>query len=224
MREKILGALLLVLVATCGPGNVIEPSATTPLPHHGEITIDASPKAKRRMVPPEAFLRAYLVWFGGLSPEEVQKRAHGYDLFGQWSDYLAALGLPDYQFDFPRQTQSNTMMLAALSRLGEALCVRAAQRDLRRSTRPDARVVFAFDPVSGREMTSAEFEARFDVLHRTFLGYPAALAPAGRIPRFLALYRKVRDHHAAGGHLTGEQAGWAAVCTALVQHPEAQLY
>lgn len=176
-----------------------------------------------RMLPPEAFLRAYLTWFGGLAPIDVQKRAHGYDLFDTWTDYIAALGLPDYHVDFPRRTQSNTMMLATIGRLGEALCVRAVEHDLRGRASIDQRVVFAFDPMP--TATLAEFAPRFDVLHRTFLGYPASLAPPDRLGRFFALYQQVvAFHDGPKAQLTPQEAGWAAICTALVMHPEAEIY
>ena len=172
------------------------------------------------MVPPEAYLRAYLGWFGGLVPLDVQQRARPKQLFDAWDDYLAALGLPDYRTDLPRQTQSNTLMLATLGRLGEAMCVRAVEHDLHGKTPPaiDARVVFAFD-------SKAEFAIGFDVLHRTFLGYPAKLAPADRASRFQQLFTDVAKRHAgATNPLTADETAWAAVCTALVQHPEAELY
>jgi hypothetical protein len=175
------------------------------------------------MLPPEAFLRAYLTWFGGLAPAEVQKRAHGFDLFDTWSDYLAALGLPDYRVDFPRMSQSNTMMLATVGRLGEALCVRAVEHDLRSRTPLDQRVVFAFDPMPAPSLE--QFASRFDVLHRTFLGYPVDLAPRDRLGRFYSLYQQVVAYHdGANSRLSSQEAAWAAVCAALVMHPEAQIY
>jgi hypothetical protein len=212
----------IALLGACGSADVIPPSAQRPLPELHELVGNTTAKARSRMVPPEAFLRAYLVWFGGLSPQEVPKRAHGFNLFDSWPDYLAALGLPDYQIDVPRVTQSNTMMLATLGRLGEALCVRSVEHDLHARTAPEARVVFAFEPKP--EPTLAEFAPRFDVLHRTFLGYPAELAPEGRIAKFFALYQQVAAHHAASRPLTPDETAWAAVCTALVQHPETELY
>ena len=145
-------------------------------------------------------------------------------MFDAWDDYLAALGLPDYKIDLPRQTQSNTLMLATLGRLGEALCVRAAEHDLHQKQPLDQRVVFAFDVPKGAP-TDDEFAARFDVLHRTFLGYPATLGPPDRVARFHALYAAVAARHAGAKQpLTPDESAWAAVCTALVQHPEAELY
>jgi len=174
------------------------------------------------MVPPEAYLRAYLAWFGGLAPLDVQQRARPKGLFDAWDDYLAALGLPDYKIDLPRQTQSNTLMLATLGRLGEALCARAAEHDLHAKTPLEQRVVFAFE---AGPQGDAEFAARFDVLHRLFLGYPAKLAPADRVARFHDLYVAVAARHAAAKQpLTADETAWVAVCAALVQHPEAELY
>jgi hypothetical protein len=215
--------LIVMLVCACGQRpDSIEPSEAQQLPAHTEITLDQGLKTRRRMVPPEVFLRAYMSWFGGLAPLDVVKRARGNDLFEQWVDYLVALGLPDYQLDTPRVTQSNTIMLAALGRLGEALCVRSAEHDLHARTPLDQRVVFAFDPMG--DPTLAEFTPRFDVLHRTFLGYPASLAPRDRIERFLGLYRQVAANHASNPKLSPDELGWVAVCTALVQHPETGLY
>jgi hypothetical protein len=111
-------------------------------------------------------------------------------------------------------------MLATLGRLGEALCARAAEHDLHGKQTP--RVVFDFAP--GAVATLDEFGARFDVLHRTFLGYPAALAPAGRTARFFELWKQVAAHHPKKQALDAAETAWAAVCTALVQHPETELY
>jgi hypothetical protein len=203
--------LLLVLAACHAATPAVAPSPPQPLPAREAIAIDTTPKERRRMLPPEVYLRAYLVWFGGLAPLDVQQRAKPKNLFDAWDDYLAALGLPDYRIDLPRQTQSNTLMLATLGRLGEALCVRAAEHDFDRKTRVDQRVVFAFD-------AKVDFGTGFDVLHRTFLGYPSTLAPKDRLARFHTLYQYVLGRHKK------DETAWAAVCTALVQHPEAELY
>ncbi len=213
---------LLVIVGCSG---AIAPSDHA-MPPHRTVAIDTSPKLRRRLVPPEAYLRSYLAWFGGLAPLDAQARLKPRGLFDAWDDYLAALGLPDYKIDLPRATQTNTLMIATFGRLGEALCDRAAEHDLHGKARPpiDKRVVFAFDPTPAPP-TDDEFAARFDVLHRTFLGYPAALAPPGRVARMAALYRDVvRRHQGGKGPLTADETGWAAVCTALVRHPEAELY
>ncbi|MEO8702145.1 MAG: hypothetical protein ABI867_19030 [Kofleriaceae bacterium] len=210
----------VVALVACTHAGSITPTRS-PLPEHAELVLDGSSGARRRMVPPEAFLRAYLGWFGDLAPNEIFQRTHG-SLFDRWVDYLAALGLPDYQVDAPRLAQSNAMMLATMGRLAEALCIRSAEHDLHKHAPADRRVVFAFEPKD--EPSLDDFTTRFDVLHRTFLGYPVALAPTARAERFYALHRNVVARHAAEGTLTGEELAWAAVCTALVQHPEAGLY
>jgi hypothetical protein len=210
----------LLCISACG-ASAITPGASTALPSHQTRVLDTSPKERRRMVAPEVYLRAYLGWFGGLVPLEVHRRARGRGLFDAWDDYLSALGLPDYRTDLPRQTQSNTLMLATLGRLGEALCVRAAEHDLHAKTPLDQRVVFAFEMAPDDE---AAFAARFDVLHRTFLGYPARLAPGDRVAKFHALFEDVARRHATKGPLTADETAWVAVCSALVQHPEAGLY
>jgi hypothetical protein len=201
----------------------LAPSPATPLPSSQAIAIDTTPKERRRMLPPEVYLRAYLGWFGNLAPLDVQQRAKPKNLFDAWDDYLAALGLPDYRIDLPRQGQSNTLMLATLGRLGEALCTRAAEHDLHTKTPLAQRAVFAFEPKP--DPTPEQFSERFDVLHRTFLGYPVKLAPKDRVARFYTLYQYVAAHHGkAKQPLTGDETAWAAVCSALVQHPETELY
>ncbi len=212
-----------MLVAACAAPHAIAPTPLPPLPHT-ESMIDTTPKERRRMVSPEVYLRAYLTWFGGLVPLDVQNKARPKGMFDAWDDYLAALGLPDYKIDLPRQTQSNTLMLATLGRLGEALCVRAAEKDLHGKPPPvDARVVYAFDVIAAP--SAADFATRFDVLHRTFLGYPAKLAPAARTARYYALYQAIAERHAGAKQpLTADETAWAGVCTALVSHPEAELY
>jgi len=218
----------LLAIAACGAPATLAPGPSEPLPAHRTIAIDTTPKERRRMVPPEVYLRAYLGWFGGLVPLDVQKRAQPKGLFDAWDDYLAALGLPDYRIDLPRQGQSNTLMAATLGRLGEALCVRAVEHDLHVAGKAKpppiaARVVFAFDPVARPSL--AQFTDRFDVLHRLFLGYPAKLSPPDRVQRFYLLYQQIAaEHGAKKGPLTADETAWAAVCSALVQHPEAELY
>jgi hypothetical protein len=217
-------ALVLASLVACAAPRAIAPSAPQPLPAHAESMIDTTPKERRRMVAPETYLRAYLTWFGGLAPLDVQNKARPKGLFDAWDDYLAALGLPDYKIDLPRQTQSNTLMLATLGRLGEALCARAAEKDLHGKPPPvEARIVYAFDGAAAP--SEAEFATRFDVLHRTFLGYPAKLAPPDRVAKFYGLYQAVAKRHAGAKQpLTADETAWAAVCTALVSHPEAELY
>ncbi len=223
---------LLGAGAGCGTPAVVPREAAAPLPERGRAALDATPKEERRLVPAEAYVRTYLQLFGGLAPLEVQRRARGADggaLFDTWDDYLSALGFPDYRLDLPRGTQTNALMIAAFERLGVALCDRAVEHDLQGKAPPpvSARVVFAFEPPGG-EVTDAAFAPGFDVLHRTFLGYPARLAPPGREAGFLALYHDTVARHAAPGaprsRFTPAQAGWAAVCQGLVRHPEFHLY
>lgn len=176
------------------------------------------------MVPPEAYVRTYLQLFGGLSPLAVQKKAkaaEGAQLFDVWSDYLATLGFPDDKQDLPRATQTNALMVATFERLGAALCDRAVEHDLKGKPPLKERVVFAFEGTEGRE--AAAFASRFDVLHRTFLGYPAALAPPTRTARFHTLFTETVARHEKS-KLSAEEAGWAVVCQGLVRHPEFQLY
>lgn len=183
------------------------------------------------MVPPEAYMRTYLTLFGALAPLDVQKRARGADgsqLFDTWDDYVSALGFPDYRLDIPRQTQTNALMIATFERLGVALCDRALEHDLKsKDPVPIAqRLVFAFD-VPASEVDEKAFAERFDVLHRTFLGYPASLAPPERIKRFFDLYRGVeadREKTKEKLRFTPREAAWAAVCYGLVRHPEFHLY
>jgi hypothetical protein len=212
---------VLVMVAACATA-AAPIAALEPLPAHREVAIDTSPKARRRMVPPEVYLRAYLQWFGGLAPLDVQTAARGKRLFDAWDDYLSALGLPDYRLDLPRQLQTNSLMVATFGRLGEALCVRAAERDLHRKPPLAERVVFAFEAIAAP--TEAQFVERFDVLHRAFLGYPVRLAPADRAARYWKLFQQVAAHHRAKQPLAPDETAWAAICSALVQHPETELY
>lgn len=219
MRRTAL-VLAISTLASCGP-TTIAPSESGGLPAHRDIMLEDGMSPRRRMVAPEVFLRAYLTWFGGLAPDVVQARARAGGLFDRWVDYLVALGLPDYQFDQPRANQSNTVMIAALGRLAEALCVRSVEHDLKQRVALAERVVFAFEAKDSPNKD--EFAERLDVLHRTFLGYPLALAPPKRAERFYALYRSVASRQTRAT-LSGDETAWAAVCTALVQHPEAGLY
>lgn len=188
------------------------------------------PRTDARMVPIEAYMLTYLDLFGGLAPLEVQQRARGPEnLFDTWDDYLSALGLPDYKLDVPRQTQTNALMVATFERLGVALCDRAVQSDLeaKEPVPVDKRALFAFDVPKGA-LDEAAFLPRFDVLHRTFLGYPVSLAPSDRTKRFFDLYQGIVTEHAAAGapksKFTPEDSGWAAVCYGLVRHPEFHYY
>jgi hypothetical protein len=210
----------VAIVTACGERGAIKASALTPPP--AEVTTLRASRVVR-MLPPEAYLRAYLVWFGGLTPRDVEARARGGGMFDSWDAYLAALGVPDYKRDLPRQEQSNALMLAALGRLGEVLCARAAEHDLHHKPPVAARVVFRFDPPTSPDL--ATFSLGLDVLHRNFLGYPLRLAPASRVQRLFSLYQDVAARHAGQTTpLTPDESAWAAVCTALVQHPEEETY
>ncbi len=229
---KLALAAVALLVAGCSQVEVVPRLAAAPLPERGHMVEDATPKQDRRLIPAEAYVRTYLQLFGGLAPLEVQRRARGGDgatLFDTWDDYLAALGFPDYRLDLPRGTQTNALMMAAFERLGVALCDRAVERDLKVRPLPFVkdRLVFAFEPPAGA-VSEAAFAPGFDALHRTFLGYPARLAPPGRAEAFFALYRDTAARHAEKGapksRFTPAESGWAAVCYGLVRHPEFHLY
>lgn len=201
------------------------------IPGH-ETLQDNSHKEGPRLVPSEVYLRTYLSMFGdSLTPLQVEEIARGDldgSLFDRWSDYLGSLGFPDYKVDVTRARNTNALMLASFERLGIALCVRAAERELGANPPPLAeRRVFAFDLTPG-EPTEAEFADRFDVLHRTFLSYPASLAETNRTKRFYDLYKTVYASHAKPDAypslITPVQAGWAAVCYGLTRHPEFHIY
>ncbi len=214
------------------PATDITPTPVTAIPGHESLAQDTAPKEAPRLMPAETLIRSYLTLFGGLSPIAFQTRMRttttGEALFDTWADYLSALGIPDYTADIPRAAQTNTLQLAAYERIAVALCERAVQNDLRGAA-ASAQVLFTFDLPAGRSLTDAEFATRFDVLHRRALGYPAALAPDTRVPRFLALYRSAETAHADAGvgsqrRFTGPEAGWAGVCEGLLRHPEFHLY
>ena len=220
------------LVLSCGgvPTRV-QAKLAAPWVAHQVVSEDSAPKSDLRLVPPEVYMRTYLQLFGGLAPLALQKRARGKDsasLFDTWDDYVSALGFPDYRSDVPRQTQTNALMVAAFERLGVALCDRAIEHDLKAKPRVaiGSRLIFDFD-VPETPLDSADFAKGFDELHRTFLGYPAALAPAERGPRFFHMYQQIVAERAKSGppsRLSPSEAGWAAVCYGLIRHPEFQLY
>jgi hypothetical protein len=223
---------LAVVLAGCGrpPEHIVGTPAGVLQPKNVRAQ-DTAPKADLRLVPPEAYMRTYLQLFGGLAPLDVQKRAKGGEggaLFDTWDDYVSALGFPDYRLDVPRLTQTNALMIATFERLGVALCDRAVEHDLsaKAPVPIGERVIFAFDVPKGA-LDAAAFGERFDVLHRTFLGYPASLAPSERLPRFFELYRDIEANHkkaSVRSKFSPDQAGWAAVCYGLVRHPEFHLY
>lgn len=224
--------LLLLLLGCGGPPEHVVGVPTAPMKSMEIAVNDGAPKEELRLVPPEVYMRTYLQLFGGLAPLEVQKRARqgdGGQLFDAWDDYVSSLGFPDYRLDVPRQTQTNAIMVAAFERLGIALCDRAVEHDLpnlaakpKGAPPPAERVIFAFD-TNKNPLDDKAFAPKFDVLHRTFLGYPASLAPPERAPRFLALYKDIEKTH-QGAKFTPQQAAWAAVCYGLIRHPEFNLY
>jgi hypothetical protein len=210
----------LAALAACAGHAEFAPSGPRPLPDHETVLI-GSVRELRRMVPPEAYLRSYLMWFGGLAPKQIEEHPHG--LFDTWAEYLSALGLPDYRRDQPRQDQTNTLMVTTKGRLAESLCIRAAEHDLHARIPIAERIVFKFE--LGAPLDLASFTTRLDILHRTFLGYPVRLAPADRSSRFYELYRSIaRRHDGETRPLTADEVAWAGICTALVEHPEATLY
>ncbi len=219
----------MMFVLACGPASVVEPSPRAPLREIARTHEDTTTKQDLRLVPPEVYIRSYLQLFGGLAPQDLQAKARARDggqLFDTWDDYLAALGLPDYKLDLPRAGQTNSIMVATFERLAVALCDRAVERDLKSQppTPMTERVIFAFD--APEKIDDAAFASRFDVLHRTFLGYPAALAP-GRTKDFYDLYVKIVTHHtneSKRSRFSPEEAGWGAVCYGLARHPEFHLY
>jgi hypothetical protein len=232
---RSLAAACLAALAACGaPAERVAAGPSAPLPEHGVTVEDTAPKEDLRLVPPEVYMRTYLRLFGGLAPLDAQKRARGADgagLFDAWDDYVSALGFPDYRLDVPRLTQTNALMAATFERLGVALCDRALEHDLKAPKGAELpplseRLVFAFELPHGA-MDQAAFASRFDVLHRTFLGYPASLAPPERTARFFQLYRDIVAGHTKAdprSRFTPDEAGWASVCYGLVRHPEFHLY
>jgi hypothetical protein len=233
-----LGALL----AGCPKGTQTQSVTTAPqpidsLPGHGGVGQDTTPKEQERLVPAEAYIRTYLTLFAQLvtpgaqlTPLAVQaaaRKTDGSALFDTWDDYLFEVGLPDYRNELPRAMQTNALMVATFERLGIALCDRAVEHDLRGALPMPQRAVFAFDPPTGA-LTEAAFGPFFDVLHRTFLGYPAQLAPTDRTHRFFQLYSDTLARHSAPDagsfRFTPREAGWANVCYGLVRHPEFHVY
>lgn len=231
-RLGLLGVGILAVMGTLmcmRRPEVVEPTGGPALPVVSRIPEDTTHKEEPRLLPAEVYVRSYMQWFGGLAPIEVQAKARGADgalLFDAWGDYLAALGLPDYATDLPRGGQTNAMMLGAFERLGSALCARAMEHDWRGSVKVADRLIFAFER-GGEAPPLPAFAAGFDVLHRTFLGYPARLAPEGRLERYHTLFEETRGRHAAAAkkeRLTPVETAWVAVCEGLVRHPELHFY
>ena len=217
--------IVLLLVASCrakSGGSGIGPNDTTPTPV-GNVGEDNTAKESPRLMPAEAYIRTYLAIFGGLSPIAAQSQLQGNQLFDTWDDYLASIGMPDYTADIPRGAQTNALMIAAFERMGVALCDRSLEHDLAISD-PTQRLIYAFD-LSAPPANATAFAASFDVMHRTFLSYPASMAPTDRTNRFYSLYNGTLAAHSTGTSLfTPNQAAWATVCYGLVRHPEFHLY
>jgi len=225
----VLAGAAMSIAASCGKGSTedtagLKPAPIATIPGHDSLAQDTAPKEGPRVLPPEAYLRTYLQLFGGMSALEVQNAAKANQLFDTWNDYLGLIGLPDYSTDIPRGTQTNALMLATFERMGIALCDRALENDLKAATPLKDRRIFAFD-MTAAAPTQAEFTERFDVLHRTFLGYPVALATTDRAGTFYKLYNDVvAMPPTTNAKFTPAEAGWAAICYGLVRHPEFHLY
>jgi hypothetical protein len=207
--------------------NRLAPQTLEQVPGHDSIAQDSSHKEPPRLLPAEAYLRSYLMLFGGLTALQAQRElAMGPGLFDGWNAYLGALGLPNYAIDLPRGEKTNALMIATFERLGAALCDRAIEKDLKATPQVpvDKRLIYGFE-VGKDPVDEAGFAPRFNTLHRRFLGYPAKLAPTDRVPRFYKLYRDViSQHDPKTSRLSAVEAGWAAVCQGLIRHPEFQLY
>jgi hypothetical protein len=227
-RRFMLLAWLCLAAYGCG-GDAAPMVSVRTIPGHDALLEDTTPKLNPRLLPPEVYIHTYLTLFGGLTPMQAQQTAQGQDksqLFDTWNDYLASLGLPDYRIDIPRATQTNALMLATFERLGVVLCDRAVEHDFAAGAKAGSQLVFAFD--APNTLDAAGFADRFDVLHRTFLGYPAKLAANDRAQKFFALYNDTVQRHAAKtapkSRFTPNQAGWASVCYGLMRHPEFHVY
>ena len=119
--------------------------------------------------------------------------------------------------------QTNTLMLATLGRLGEALCDRAVEHDLARQDRARSTRRLRVRRAA-RSPSLDEFAARFDVLHRTFLGYPLRLAPGGPRREVLRALRRGRraSHDEGAADARRDRVGRGL--HGLVRHPEVELY
>lgn len=235
MRNTIACSFFFAVLIESGCTKTPEPTKAVAvsgkvedLPGHESLRVDNSHKEGPRTLSAESYIRSYLFLFGGLSPIDSQTALRGSGatvdttLFDTWSDYLGALGMPDYREDIARSSQTNALMIAAFERIGVALCDRAAEHDLKNGATPAT--VFTFKKTAALP-TRAEFDERFDVLHRRFLGYPAKLAPTDRGSRFFTVFSDASGTAAdAGVRLTGQDAGWTAVCYGLIRHPEFHLY
>jgi len=223
LSRVLLGISIVALLAGCSKSASEPESQPAPLPPGHGVAQDTTPKEGPRLITAESYIRTYLTLFGGLSPMQAQLEARGSDgskLFDTWRDYLGTMGMPDYRYDTPRVSQTNTLMVATFERAGVALCDRALEHD--RAVKP--RLIYDFDMPA--KLDAAAFAPRFDVVHRTFLNYPAQLAPTDRTNRFWKLYQDTAAAHAkvTGSRFSPAEAGWAAVCYGLIRHPEFHLY
>lgn len=225
---------LALASASCSRDGDENHVAAVPLeavPGHDSVTQDTSQKEVPKLVAAESYMRTYLQLFGGLSALQAQQQlsAGGSGLFDSWSAYLGALGLPNYTLDLPRNGQTNALMIATFERLGIALCNKAVEKDLKATPAVpvDKRLIFAFEMPKDtvkEPLDQARFAPLFDTLHRTFLSYPAAMAPTDRTARFFKLYQDtVAKHDPKASRFTPSEAGWAAVCSGLLRHPEFHL-
>ena len=230
MKRIIKSALVsgLLILAAC-KDDTIEGGLAN-VPGHENLAQDNTHKESPRLMAAECYMRSYLRIFGALTPLQAQTQlaAGGDALFDSWNNYLAAMGLPNYTLDLPRGNQTNALMVATFERLGIALCDKALLKDWSTTTPvPLAqRAVYAFD--APKDLTDkTAFSAAFDVLHRTFLGYPVKPAPTNRVDTYCELFNKITATHTTdpkASRFTANQAAWAAMCYGLVRHPEFQLY
>lgn len=226
--STLMMAIAIAFSQGCGAGeSKDEPPgpSLSDVPGHEGVGVDTRRLQGPRAMPAEVYLRSFMQLFGTSTPAETLALAKGTDgaeVFDTWSAHVAALGLPTYGADVARAGETNTLMMAAFERLGMALCERSAERDFRAG---GGKVVFDF-ALAEDPLDRNAFDAGFDSLHRTILGYPSLLAPA-RGGAFFDLYRDVVARHGVSGttsRLSPAEAGWAVVCEALVRHPEFHLY
>lgn len=230
-HTALVGLLLLAGACkdtTAADNNQVLPGGMANLPGHESVAQDNTHKESPRLITAESYLRSYLRLFGGVTALQAQKdlAAGGAGVFDAWGNYLAALGLPNYALDLPRGEQSNALMVATFERLGIALCDKALEKDWKTAggVPVASRLIYAFD--AAKDPTDkAAFAERFDVLHRTFLGYPARLAPTDRVDSYFTLFDKIRTtHDPKTSRFAATEAAWAAMCYGLIRHPEFQLY
>ena len=105
-RVTIYLAGLLALTACKDPvdGNQVMPGGLAAVPGHDTVAQDNTHKEAPRLMAAESYMRSYLRLFGGLTALQAQRdlTSNSGQLFDAWSNYLAALGLPNYAIDLPR--------------------------------------------------------------------------------------------------------------------------